>query len=139
MKEFIQWLEMNYTLVIDKLKKNINSHEDLEADVVINRRILAPSTAVELAEIFEEYLNTIAVLENYEVELPTDVKETIIRLAKADLTNLVSLANAEAVNNGNLAICINAVVNNVPVKLGMFNFDENMIQVNFNSAEGVTI
>ena len=72
MEDLIKWLELNYNLVIDKLKKNIRTSEDLEADVVIDNRILAPTTALELAEIYEEVLNTIVVLEAYEVELPTD-------------------------------------------------------------------
>ena len=135
MEQLIEWLEMNYNLVIEKLKKNIRTSEDLEADVVINNRILAPSTALELAEIYEEVLNTVVVLEVYPVELPTDIKETIIRLSKDYLTKLTDLANVELNNNGNLAIFINAVANKVPVKIGMLSFKKNMIRINFNSYE----
>lgn len=134
MQDFIKWLESNYNLVMAKLKKNINASEDLEADVVINKRILAPSTALELAEIYEEVLNAVVVLEVYEVELPSDVKADLIRLAKEYLTKLTDLAEVELNNNGNLALCINYVVNKEPVNLGVFNFNNNMISMDFNSA-----
>lgn len=135
MEQLIEWLELNYNLVIQKLKKNFKTYEELEAEVVIGRRILAPSTALELAEIFEEYLNTVAVLETYEVELPSDVKEELIRLTKEGLTKLIDLANAELNNNGNLALFINVVVNNVPFNIGMATFNKNMINISFNSHE----
>ena len=134
MEDFIKWLEGNYNLVMAKLKKNIDTSEDLEADVVINRRILAPSTALELAEIYEETLNTIVVLEVCEVELPTDVKSDLIRLSKEFLTKLTDLAEAELKNNGNLALCIDYVINKEPFNLGVFNFNNNMISIDYNSA-----
>lgn len=134
MQDLIKWLESNYKLVMAKLKKNIRTSEDLEADIVINRRILAPTTALELAEVYEETLNTVVVLEAYEVELPTDVKADLIRLAKEYLLKLTELAEAEFKNNGNLAICINYIINKEPFNLGVFNFNNNMISINYNSA-----
>lgn len=79
MQDFIKWLEMNYNLVISKLKKNEETFTNLEAEVVVEHKILCPSTALELAEIFEEYLNTIAVLEeqynkHHEGAVETNVK-----------------------------------------------------------------
>ena len=132
MEKLIKWLENDYNSVISKLKENINNSIDLEADVVINNRILAPSTAVELAEIFEEELNIIAVLESFEVNLPSGIKETIIELCKENLTSIIELAEVESNKNGNLAICINSVVKKVPVSNGMFNFNKNMIKISFN-------
>ena len=134
MQDLIKWLETNHKLVKAKLKKNIKTSEELEADVVINRRILAPTTALELAEIYEETLNTVVVLEVYEVELPTDVKTDLIRLAKEYLTKLTELAEVEVKNDGNLAILISYVINKEPFNLGVLNFNDNMINIDFNSA-----
>ena len=137
MEDFIKWIETNPDLLIAKCKSNIRTFEDLEATVVIDNKILCPSTALELAEIFEEYLNLLAVLESMKVELPIDVKEEIKRLSNESLTKLLDVAEAEAKNNGNLALFINIVTEKatVPNLLGLVNVNDNMISLNFNSYE----
>lgn len=110
MEDFIKWLESNSNLIIQKLKNNKETFIDVEADVVILNKILCPSTALELAEIFEEYLNTIAVLDVYEVNLPTNIKTEVKGLCKEGLTKLIELATVEANNEGNLLLFINAVI-----------------------------
>ena len=135
MQDFIKWLEMNYTLVIDKLKKNKGTFIDLEAEVVILDKILCPSTALELAEIYEEYLNTIAVLEVYEVNVPKDVRTEVIELSKEGLTKLTELAKLEAKNNGNLLLFINAVIEKTPLSIDVVNVSDNMISLDFKTYE----
>lgn len=138
MEYFIKWLEANPDLIIDKANKNISTFEELEAEVVIENKILCPSTALELAEIFEEYLNLLAVLESVEVELPSDVKEELKALSDKSLTKLLGIASAEAKNNGNLALFINIVANKVEVPSNLHdlvNFNGNMIHVDFKSYE----
>ena len=142
MEDLIKWLEANPDLIIAKTKSNISTFEELEATIVIEHKILCPSTALELAEIFEEELNLLAVLDIHEVELPSDVKETIVRLTKASLTKMLDVATVEANNNGNLALFINTVANKVPVPTNiadLVNVNDNMISLNFRShEEGVT-
>jgi len=135
MQDFIKWLEMNYNLVISKLKKNEETFTNLEAEVVVEHKILCPSTALELAEIFEEYLNTIAVLEVYEVNVPTDVRTEVIGLAKEGLSKLTELAKLEANNNGNLLLFINAVIEKEPLGIDGINVSENMISLDFKTYE----
>ena len=141
MEQYIKWLEENPDLIIRKCNKNSATYKEVEADVVIDRCILAPSEALEIAEIFEETLNLLAVLELQKVDLPTEVKTELYNSAKESLNSTVSLANAELINNGNLALFINAVVNKVPVTLGMLNFNKNMIRFSnsysFDSTKGV--
>lgn len=141
MEDFIEWLENNPDLIIDKANNNISTFEELEAEVVIENKILCPSTALELAEIFEEYLNLLAVLESVEVELPSDVKEELKVLSDKSLTKLLGIASAEAKNNGNLALFINIVANKVEVPSNLpdlVNFNGNMIHIDFkNYEEGV--
>ena len=141
MEQYIKWLEENPDLIIRKCNKNSATFKEVEADVVIDRCIIAPSEALEIAEIFEENLNLLAILELQKVDLPTEVKTELYNSAKESLDSVISLANAELNNNGNLALFINAVVNKVPVTLGMLNFNKNMIRFNnsyaFDSSEGV--
>lgn len=139
MEDFIEWLEDNPDLIIAKTIKNISTFEELEAEVVIDNKILCPSSSLELAEIFEEYLNLLAVLESVEVELPSDIKEELKVLSNKCLTKLLSIASVEA-NNGNLALFINIVVDkeSVPNIQDLVNFNGNMININFkNYEEGV--
>ena len=137
MEDFIRWIETKPDSIIAKCKSNIKTFEDLEATVVIDNKILCPSTALELAEIFEEYVNLLAVLESMKVELPVDVKEEIKRLSNESLTKLLDVANAEANNHGNLALFINIVTEKatVPNLLGLVNVNDNMISLKFNSYE----
>lgn len=141
MEQYIKWLEENPDLIIRKCNKNSATFKEVEADIVIDRCILAPSEALEITEIFEETLNLLAVLELQKVDLPTEVKNELYNSAKESLNSTISLANAELNNNGNLALFINAVVNNVPINLGMVNINENMIEIknsySFDSSEGV--
>ena len=80
-------------------------------------------------------------MELQKVDLPTEVKTELYNSAKESLDSVISLANAELNNNGNLALFINAVVNKVPVTLGMLNFNKNMISFSnsysFDSTKGV--
>lgn len=139
MEKFIQSIELNYNLIIKKLKNNLKTFEELEAIIVIESKILEPSTALELAEIYEETLNTIVVLEVYEIELPSDVKTEIISLGKECLTKITILAELESKNDGNLAIFINNVVNKKPVNFGLLNYDKKkFINLNFHNAEDTT-
>ena len=142
MEQFIKWIEENPDLIIDKCKSNIKTFETLEADIVIDSSILCPSTALELAEIFEEYLNLLAILDVHEVRLPSDVIEDI-RLAKESLTKLLEVATVESYNNGNLALFINTVANKVPVPTdiaSLVTVNDNMISLNFRSyEEGVVL
>lgn len=143
MEQFIKWVEENPDLIIDKCKSNIKTFETLEADIVIDSSILCPSTALELAEIFEEYLNLLAILDVHEVRLPSDVIEDIRRLAKESLTKLLEVATVESYNNGNLALFINTVANKVPVPTdiaSLVNVNDNMISLNFRTyEEGVVL
>lgn len=143
MEQFIKWIEENPDLIIDKCKSNIKTFETLEADIVIDSSILCPSTALELAEIFEEYLNLLAILDVHEVRLPSDVIEDIRRLAKESLTKLLEVATVESYNNGNLALFINTVANKVPVPTdiaSLVTVNDNMISLNFRSyEEGVVL
>ena len=137
MEDFIKWLESNSNLIIQKLKNNKETFIDVEADVVILNKILCPSTALELAEIFEEYLNTIAVLDVYEVNLPTDIKTEVKGLCKEGLTKLIELATVEANNEGNLLLFINAVIEKQAVPMELVNYTKNMISLNFKNEETV--
>ena len=138
MEQLIRWLETNTDLVIDKLKKNKETFIDLEAEVVILNKILCPSTALELAEIYEEYLNTIAVLEIYEVNLPSNVKARLKQLFKEGLIKLTELAEKEAKNDGNFSLFINAVIEKEPVPMELINITSNMVGLTFkNHEEGV--
>ena len=143
MEQFIKWIEENPDLIIDKCKSNIKTFGTLEADIVIDSSILCPSTALELAEIFEEYLNLLAILDVHEVRLPSDVIEDIRRLAKESLTKLLDVATVESYNNGNLALFINTVANKVPVPTdiaSLVTVNDNMISLNFRSyEEGVVL
>ena len=141
MEQLIKWLEENPDLVIAKTKNNLATFEELEATIVIENKILCPSSALELAEIFEEELNLLAVLYVHEVELPSDVKETIVRLTEKSLTKLTDLAEVESNNYGNLALFINTITAKEPVPnvLNLVNITDNMISLNFKShEEGVT-
>ena len=138
MEGFINWIEKNPDLIIRKCRKNIATFEELEADIVIDKAILCPSTALELAEVFEEHLNLLAVLYAHEVRLPSDVKETIVRLTEKILTKLTDLAEAEANNYGNLALFINIVTakESVPSNIAdLVNVTDNMISLNFKGYE----
>ena len=135
MEQLIKWLEANPDLVIAKLKKNEETFINLETDVVILNKILCPSTALELAEIYEEYLNTIAVLEIYEVNLPSDVKARLKKLFKEGLVKLTELAEKEANNDGNFSLFINAVIEKEPVPMELINITNNMVGLNFRSHE----
>lgn len=135
MEQLIKWLEANPDLVIAKLKKNEETFIDLETDVVILNKILCPSTALELAEIYEEYLNTIAVLELYEVNLPSDVKGRLKKLFKEGLVKLTELAEKEANNDGNFSLFINAVIEKEPVPMELINITNNMVGLTFRSHE----
>ena len=138
MEQLIRWLETNTDLVIAKLKKNEETFIDLEAEVVILNKILCPSTALELAEIYEEYLNTIAVLELYEVNLPSNVKARLKKLFKEGLIKLTELAEKEAKNDGNFSLFINAVIEKEPVPMELINITSNMVGLTFkNHEEGV--
>jgi len=141
MEQYIKWLVENPDLIIRKCNKNSATFKEVEADVVIDRCIIAPSEALEMAEIFEENLNLLAILELQKVDLPTEVKTELYNSTKESLNSIISLANAELNNNGNLALFINAVVNKVPVTLGMLNFNKNRIRFNnsyaFDSTKGV--
>ena len=143
MEQFIKWIEENPDLIIDKCKSNIKTFGTLEADIVIDSSILCPTTALELAEIFEEYLNLLAILDVHEVRLPSDVIEDIRRLAKESLTKLLDVATVESYNNGNLALFINTVANKVPVPTdiaSLVTVNDNMISLNFRSyEEGVVL
>ena len=137
MEDFIKWLESNYNLVIQKLKNNLKTYEELEADVVIEHKILCPSTALELAEIFEEYVNTTAVLFIHEenIDVPSDKLEELTSLTMEGLSKLKDLANAEAKLNGNLALFIGVITEDKPFNIGMVNYTDNMISINFRSYE----
>ena len=137
MEDFIKWLESDYNLVIQKLKKNLKTYEELEADVVIENKILCPSTALELAEIFEEYVNTTAVLfiNEENIDVPSDKLEELTTLTMKGLSKLKDLANAEAKLNGNLALFIGVITEDKPFNIGMVNYTDNMISINFRSYE----
>lgn len=138
MEEFIKFLESNPNLIIEKCKANIKTFEDLEADVVIDKKILCPTTALELATVFEEYVNTSAVLLAYEeINIPSEVKEILIDLILEGLGKLKELATAEANNNGNLALFIKAVTEEEPIPniVDSVTVNDNMISINFRSHE----
>lgn len=138
MEEFIKFLESNPNLIIEKCKANIKTFEDLEADVVIDKKILCPTTALELATVFEEYVNTSAVLLAYEeINIPSEVKENLIDLILKGLGRLKELATAEANNNGNLALFIKAVTEEEPIPniVDSVTVNDNMISINFRSHE----
>ena len=139
MEDFIEWLENNPNLIIDKANNNISTFEELEAEVVIENKILCPSTALQLATIFEEYLNTSCFLILYEgkVKLPSDVKEKLIESVFKGLCKLKDLADVEAKNNGNLNLFINAITEEKPIPnvVDSVNITENMIDVDFKSYE----
>ena len=137
MKDLIAWLEGNPDLVIDKLKTNLNTFDNLEAEIVIEHKILCPSTALELAEIFEEYLNTMAVLllHSEKIKIPSSKLDKMNFLFMEGLSKLTDLANAEAKNNGNLALFIGVITEEKPFNIGMVNFSEDMININFKSHE----
>lgn len=139
MKDFIRWLNLNYISVMKKLRNNNGTFEELEANIIVNQSILKPTSALELAEVFEETLNLVAILETdvYEVELPEDIKLELIELGKDSLNKIGSVANAELNNNGNLALFIHHIVNKEPINLALVNFneEENVIDINFNSID----
>ena len=135
MEDFIKWLETNPDLIIQKLKNNIKTSEELEAEIVIEDKILCPSTALEYAEVFEETLNLVAIFDLYKVKLPTNVKEDLIGLAKTDIAKTIELAKKEANNDGNLLLFINAVIEKEPVPMEYINFTDNMIGLSFKGFE----
>ena len=143
MKDFIKWLNLNYTSVMKKLRNNNRTFEELEANIIVNQSILKPTSALELAEVFEETLNLVAILEASdvnEVELPEDIKLELIELGKDSLNKIGSVANAELVNNGNLALFINHIINKEPINLALVNFNKrNAIDIDFNSFNGFEV
>lgn len=138
MKDFINYLEANTDTVKAKLQKNILNTIDLEASVKIEDKILAPSTALELAEVYEETLNTLVVLEVYETSINHKVKSEVINLCKKYLDTITDLAEVELANNGNLALLINYIVTKEPFNLGLLNFTSDSINIDFGTVkEGV--
>ena len=138
MKDFIKWLNLNYTSVMKKLRNNNRTFEELEANIIVNQSILKPTSALE-----EETLNLVAILEASdvnEVELPEDIKLELIELGKDSLNKIGSVANAELVNNGNLALFINHIINKEPINLALVNFNKrNAIDIDFNSFNGFEV
>lgn len=125
MKKFINYLEKNPELIIRRLKNNNQMLEDIEATIVVENKIFSPTTALDMAEIYEEILNIVVTLEFFSVELPSDVRTELILLGKENLRRFSSLAVAETKNDGNLAIFIHAIVNHLPFNFGLLNYNEN--------------
>ena len=68
MEEFIKHLEKNSILITRQVRKNKWILEDVEAELSITGNILAPSTALDIAELFEDYINILVALDYFPVK-----------------------------------------------------------------------
>lgn len=142
MEEFIKDLEKKYIFIMGAMKSTKRILEDLEAEVMITGNILAPETALEVAEIFEENLNIIVALDYFSVNIPIASKYDFKRLATDILILIKDIAKADAYFNGNLTSFINYVVDKVPVDVKTINTKRHMINlkiINPVKTDGVKI
>ena len=141
MEEFIKHLEENSILITRQVRKNKWILEDLEAELSITGSILAPSTALEVAELFEDYINIIVALDYFPVKFNVLRQWELKELITDELIVIKNIARIDSSRNGNLTSFLNFVIDKVPIDVKAVNVKRNMINYKINpiNADGVKL
>lgn len=142
MEEFIKHLEENSILITRQVRKNKWILEDVEAELSITGNILAPSTALDLAELFEDYINILVALDYFPVKFNILRQYELKELITDELILIKNIARLDSYSNGNLTSFLNFVIDKVPVNVRNINIKRNMINYKINSIkteEGVKL
>lgn len=142
MEEFIKHLEKNSILITRQVRKNKWILEDVEAELSITGNILAPSTALDIAELFEDYINILVALDYFPVKFNILRQYELKELITDELILIKDIARLDSYSNGNLTSFLNYVIEKVPVNVRNINTSRNMINYKINSIkteEGVKL
>lgn len=142
MEEFIKHLEENSILITKQVRKNKWILEDVEAELSITGNILAPLTALDIAELFEDYINIIVALEYFPVKFNILRQHELKELITDELILIKDIARIDSIYNGNLTSFLNFVIDKVPVNVKTINTKRNMVNYKINSIkteEGVKL
>lgn len=135
MEEFIKHLEKNSILITRQVRKNKWILEDVEAELSITGNILAPSTALDLAELFEDYINILVALEYFPVKFNMLRQYELKELITDELILIKNIARLDSYSNGNLTSFLNFIIDKVPVNVRNINIKRNMINYKINSIQ----
>ena len=135
MEEFIKHLEKNSILITRQVRKNKWILEDVEAELSITGNILAPSTALDLAELFEDYINILVALEYFPVKFNMLRQYELKELITDELILIKNIARLDSYSNGNLTSFLNFIIDKVPVIVRNINIKRNMINYKINSIQ----
>ena len=142
MEEFIKHLEENSILITKQVRKNKWILEDVEAELSITGSILAPTTALDIAELFEDYVNIIVVLDNFPVNFNLLRQYELKELITDELILIKDIARIDSIYNGNLTSFLNYVIDKVPINVRNVKTKRNMINYKINpikTEEGVKL
>lgn len=142
MEEFIKHLEENSILITKQVRKNKWILEDVEAELSITGSILAPTTALDIAELFEDYVNIIVVLDNFPVNFNILRQYELKELITDELILIKDIARIDSIYNGNLTSFLNYVIDKVPINVRNVKTKRNMINYKINpiqTEEGVKL
>jgi len=142
MEEFIQHLEENSILITRQVRKNKWVLDDMEAELSVTRSILANGTALDLAELFEDYINILVALDYFPIKFNILRQYELKELITDQLIIIKDIARIDSLNNGNLTSFLNYVIDKVPINVKNINTKRNMINYKINSIkteEGVKI
>lgn len=142
MEEFIKHLEENSILITKQVRKNKWILEDVEAELSVTGSILAPTTALDIAELFEDYVNIIVVLDNFPVNFNLLRQYELKELITDELILIKDIARIDSIYNGNLTSFLNYVIDKVPINVRNVKTKRNMINYKINpiqTEEGVKL
>lgn len=134
--EFIDWINNQHELVIQKLRNNANTWQQLLDDLKSKQAILCPSSAFELAQVKFEYDETKKSLWKYQKEnlldVPKDALKTLNQLVDGGIVMLNEIIEVDFNNGGNLGVFIESMEKGIEIDIEMVNINDKMIEIDFH-------
>lgn len=131
---FLDWINKDYPLVIDKLDKNKDIWQDVLDDLKSKKAILNPKSAFELAQVKLEYDETKRSLNQHKdkITIPRDDLHKLNQLLNGGIVMINEIINVDFNNGGNLGIFIESMAKEIPIDAEMVNVGDDMIEIDFN-------
>ena len=132
---FIDWINNNYNSIIETLRNNSNTWQELLDYLKQSKAILCPTSAYELAQVKFEYDDTKKSLHQYQKEkllnVPQSELKTLNQLVDGGIVMLNAIIEVDFNNGGNLGVFIESMAKDIPIDFDMVNITDNMIDIDF--------
>lgn len=131
--EFLDWINKNYSLVINKMDSNKNTWQTLLDDLKSKHAIVNPRSAYELAQVKFEYDETYKALRKHhdKITIPKSDLHRLEQLVNGGIVMLNEIINVDFANGGNIGVFMESMEKEIPIDFEMVNITDNMIGLDF--------